>query len=261
MRLANAVQLADKQFEYRPVKKVKELLNEDLQNKDYQAMVLGMVRQYCTARTAAPNAAPESLVPAVSTFPEEWTAKQKRAARMFFAMLAHTSFDWKRHMLQGKKAVDASRFKVMFERSMVESLQERRRKAILHAAWQVREQLTLQLNAQGAGTETRRPWTWWDGVQERPALTESTEMLDITAMDVTPSIGPETAGTQTMRARTMMDVRTMSAQAMQQVCNIVSKPGIGTLSEEKAVMDPTVHAALNGLTMVCGHMDFKRSNV
>ena len=91
-------------------------------------------------------------------------------------------------------------------------------------------------------------------------MTESIE-LDITAMDITPSIGPETAGTQTMHARTMMDVRTMSAQAMQQIHNIVSKPGIGTLNEGKAVMDPTVHAAPNWLMMVCGHMDFKCSNV
>ena len=43
---------------------------------------------------------------------------------MFFVMLAHTSFDWKRHMLQGKKAVDTSQFKVMFECNMLEFLQE-----------------------------------------------------------------------------------------------------------------------------------------
>ena len=44
---------------------------------------------------------------------------------MFFIILAHTSFDWKRHILQGKKTIDTSQFKVMFKHGMVEFLQER----------------------------------------------------------------------------------------------------------------------------------------
>ena len=69
MWLANTVQLADKQFKYKPIKKIKELLNKDIQNKDYRAMVLSMVCQYCMACTAAPKTAPELLVPLVSMFP------------------------------------------------------------------------------------------------------------------------------------------------------------------------------------------------
>ena len=92
-------------------------------------------------------------------------------------------------------------------------------------------------------------------------LMESTEMLDITAMNVTPSVGPEIAGTHTMHVRTMVDVRTISAHTMQQICSIVSKPGIGTLSEEKVVMDFIVHTLLNRLTMVCGYIGFKHLNV
>ena len=96
---------------------------------------------------------------------------------------------------------------------------------------------------------------------EKPTLTESTEMLDITVMDVTPSVGPETAGTQTMHVRTMMDIRTISPHTMQQICSIVSRPGIGTLSKENVGIYSIVHTFLNRLTIICGHIDFKPSNV
>lgn len=56
----NPIQIVGKQFDNMPAKKLKNLLNDDLQSKEYQVAVLTMVRTYGAACAAVIQDCPET---------------------------------------------------------------------------------------------------------------------------------------------------------------------------------------------------------
>ena len=90
----NSIQIVGKQFDNMPAKKLKNLLNDDLQSKEYQVAVLTMVHTYGAACAAVSKTALKLLSPLIFIFPSEWTAKQSKAAYGFpLCWLTHYSTD------------------------------------------------------------------------------------------------------------------------------------------------------------------------